>query len=380
MQSQSIAIVNHAKGRRKRRGLTCLLWGSGAIAGLLIAGVIVIGAVDAGWHTGLATARSESTVTVEAFARQQCDRLPADLLSGSLRLAQSRLEHLANLQQTPDCLPQMASTATTVFLLSAPSPTPPPTHTRAPPLPTVASTAAPPTSAPEAAAPSGDLAAGYDLDALLGEARGDMSLGDYPAAIDTLDAIISIDEKFQPELVRPLILEALTTQALALYRSGRLSEAIVMTDRAEEYGSIEDLYHERYIALLYLDGQRYKTTNPAEAVRKFSSLYHEFGLRDYVNGPIAGELQEAYRNYAMALALQGDHCPAQAQFKAALDLKPAISRVNLADLAARRDQSALACQAQQAEAAIPEDGAPAATPETIGVRPAATPAPVGHTG
>lgn len=380
MKSQSVAIVNHAKGRRKRRGLTCLFWGFGAFACMLIAGLIVIGAVYAGWHAGLATARAESTVTVEAFARQQCDRLPADLLGGSLRLAQSRLEHLANLQQTPDCLPQMASTATAVFLLSAPSPTPPPTHTPTPPLPTVASTVVPPASAPEAIAPSGDIAAGYDLDALLGEARGAMSLGDYPGAIDTLDAIISIDEDYQRELVRPLFLEALTAQALALYRSGRLSEAIVMTDRAEEHGSIEDLYHERHIALLYLDGQRYKTANPAEAVRKFSSMYHEFGVRDYVNGPIAGELQEAYRNFALALALQGDHCPAQAQFEAALDLKPAIGRVNLADLAARRDQSVLACQAQQAEAAIPEDGAPAATPESIGARPAATPAPVGHTG
>ena len=380
VKSQNVPIVNHAQQQRRRRGLACLLWGFGAFACMLIAGLIVIGAVYAGWHAGLATARAESTVTVEAFARQQCDRLPADLAAGSLRLAQSRLEHLANLQQTPDCAPQMAATATAVFLQLASSSTPPPTHTPTPPLPSGASTAVPPASAPEAIAPSGDLAVGYDLDALLGEARGAMSLGDYAAAIDTLVAIISIDENYQPELVRPLYLEALTAQALALYRSGRLSEAIVMTDRAEEHGSIEDLYHERHIALLYLDGQRYKSTNPAEAVRKFSSMYHEFGVRDYVNGPIAGELQEAYRNYALALALQGDHCPAQAQFEAALDLNPAISRVNLADLAARRDQSVLACQAQQAEAAISEDGAPAATPQSIGARPAATPAPVGHTG
>ena len=176
-----------------------------------------------------------------------------------------------------------------------------------------------------------------------------MSQRDYPSAIDTLDAIISIDGDFQRELVRRLFLEALTAQALALYRSGRLSEAIVMTDRAEEHGNIDDLYHERYIALLYLDGQRYKVTNPAEAVRKFSSMYYEFGVRDYVNGPIAADLQEAHRNYAMALALQGDHCPAQAQFEAALELRPAFSRVNLADLTARRNQSIQACQGNQQE-------------------------------
>lgn len=379
MKSPGIAIVNHAKGRRKGRGLTCLLWGFGAFACTLIGGVIVIGAVYAGWRSGLATARVNSAAATQSEIQSQCQRIPQDLAAGNLGLARSRFEDLANLPQTPDCLPLWAPMATEAYL-AAVSPAAPPTNTATPVQATVAAS----TSAPATAAPAeiltGDIAAGYDLDALLGEARGAMSLGDYSAAIDTLDAIISIDEDFQRELVRPLILEALTAQALALYRSGRLSEAIVMTDRAEEHGSIEDLYHERYIALLYLDGQRYKTTNPAEAVRNFSSLYHEFGLRDYVNGPIAGELQEAYRNYAMALALQGDHCPAQAQFEAALNLNPAISRVNLADLAARRDQSVLACQAQQSEAAIPVDGAPAATPESIGVRPAATPAPVGHAG
>lgn len=373
--------MNHAAGRRKRRGIACLLWGFGACVCLLVAGVIVIGAVYAGWNTGLATARADATVTAGAYARQQCDRIPADLAAGSLRLAQSRFEDLASLPLTPDCLPLMAPTATAAFLLAASSLTPPPRHTASPTaVQAVATATRAATAAPATTLSEGDSAAGYDLDALLKEAQSAMSLGDYAAAIDTLDAIISIDEAFQRDLARRLFLEALTAQALALYRGGRLSEAIVMTDRAEEHGSIEDLYHERHIALLYLDGQRYKTSNPAEAVRKFSSIYYEFGVRDYVNGPIAGELQEALRNYAMALALQGDHCPAQAQFEAALNLQPAISRVNLADLTARRDQSMLDCQAQQQGAGDSEAGAPVASPEGIGARDAPTPAPVGQAG
>lgn len=369
MKSQGVQIVNHSAPRRQRRGLACLLWGLGAGFCLLVASLIVSGAVYAGWNTGLATARAESTAAIQAYARQQCDRIPADLLGGNLRLAQSRLEHLATLRQTPDCLPLMASTATVVFLLSASSPTPPATETATSFQPT----APPATDAPTATAPSGDSSAGFDLDALLAEAEGALRLRDYPAAIDTLDAIISIDGGFQRESARRLMMEALTAQALALYRSGRLPEAIVLTDRAEELGSIDELYHERYIALLYLAGQRYKTVNPAEAVRNFSSLYYEFGLRDYVNGPIATDLQEAQHNYAMALALQGDHCPAQAQFDAALQLNPAISRVNLADLNARRNQSVEACQAQRGEAASSAGAAPV-------TQPTATRAPVGYSG
>jgi len=372
VKSQGVQIVSYAQPRRRRRGLTCLLWGLGAGFCLLVASLIVSGAVYAGWNTGLATARAESTAAILDYARQQCDRVPADLLGGNLRLAQSRLEHLAKLRQTPDCLPLMASTATVVFLLSASSPTPPATETATPFPPTAPPATLTPTRAPTATAPSVDIAAGFDLPALLAEAQGAVRQRDYPAAIDTLDAIISIDGDFQRESVQRLMMEALTAQALALYRSGRLSEAIVLTDRAEELGNIDELYHERYIALLYLAGQRYKTSNPAEAVRNFSSLYHEFGLREYVNGPIAADLQEAHRNYAMALALQGDHCPAQGQFEAARQLNPAFSRVNLADLTARLNQSIEACQSQRGETASSAGAAPPATRQAI--------APVGQAG
>lgn len=374
MKSPDAQIVNYAE-KRRGRGLVCLLWAFGAFAFLLIVSLILMGAVYAGWNSGLATARAGATATVEAYAQGQCDRIPADLNAGSLSLARSRFADLANLQQTPACLPLLAPSATAAYRAVNSSPTPLPADTQAPIHPTIA-----PTIAAVAETTGGELPLEYDLHALLAEANSALSLRDYPSAIDTLDAIISIDGDFQRDLVRRLFLDALTAQALALFRSGRLSEAIVMTDRAEEHGSIEDLYHERYIALLYLDGQRYKATNPAEAVRKFSSMYYEFGVRDYVNGSIAGDLQEALRNYAMALALQGDHCPAQTQFEAALELTPTYSRVNRPNLTARRDQSAVACQQQQQEAAATAGAASEGSPQDIGVRDDATPAPVGQTG
>jgi len=380
VESQGAQIVNHAEARRKRRGLACLLWGFGGFICLLGAGLIVVGAVYAGWSSGLATARADSFAATQSEIQVQCQHIPKDLTEGNLRRAQRRLEELRKQQPQPACLSALAATATAAFWLSAPSATPPPTMTATERPPTVRPI--PPTgtpnSAPSIAPASDDGRAEYDLEALLGEAQAALSLRDYASAIDTLDAVISIDRDFQREATRRLLLEALKAQALALYRSGRLSEAIVLTDRAEEYGNIDDLNYERFIALTYLDGQRYKVTNPAESVRKFSSMVYEFGVRDYVNGSVATELQEAHRNYALALALQGDHCPAQAQFQAALDLQPAFSRVNPADLIARRDQAALACQAQQQDASA---GASAqVTPQEIGAQDAATPAPVGYAG
>ena len=247
-----------------------------------------------------------------------------------------------------------------------------------PPTPTP--TTALPTEIPATAPISDEAAFSYDLDALLAEARDDLGLGSYTAAIDTLDAIISLDDEFQRELVRKLILDALTAQALTLYRRFDLAEAIVLTDRAEAYGNIDDLQFERAIALLYLDGVRYKLSNPGLAVRSFSDIVYTYSNPNYKNGAVMGELQEALGNYADALALQGDHCLAQEQYAAALSLQPPITRVNRGQLQAKRDQAALACQeAVQAGTGIAPIE-PAGTPATVGVRSDAAPAPFESTG
>lgn len=354
VKSNDAQIVNYAQPRRGRRGLACLLWGFGGFICLLSASFIVIFAVYAGWSSGLATARADSAAATQAEIRVQCQHIPKDLAERAFRRAQRRFEELQMQAPRPACLAALAPTATAAFLLAFSSPTTaPPTMiaTRRPPTATPIPATALPTSAPDLAPASDDGQAEYDLEALLLEAQQALSRQNFNSAIDTLGAIISIDRDYQRDLTRGLLLEALKAQALALYRGGRLSEAILLTDRAEEYGNIDDLNYERFIALLYLDGQRYKVANPAESVRKFSSMVYEFGVRDYVNGPVATELQEAHRNYALALARRGDHCRAHAQFQAALDLQPPISRVNPADLLARRDQAASACQAQHTGAA-----------------------------
>ena len=350
-----------------------MLWGFVALLCVLVAGVIVVGASYIGWNSGVATARANATGTAQVESQLQCQLIPQDLAEGKLQLAQRRLEELRKQTAPPDCLGILAPTATAVFEQSLPSRTPQPTATSI----QVQATAAP-TIAPTVGTVSSEGSIDYDLDALLAEAQSDIGLRDYPSAIDTLEAIISIDTNFNRELVRRLYLEALTAQALLLFRSGKLSEAIVLADRAEEYGSIEDLYHERFIALEYLDGQRYKVTNPAEAVRKFSRIYYEFGVQEYVHGPMANELQEALQNYADALALQGDPCPAQAEYEAALNLPVASSRINLGVLSAKRDQAIQACAEQQLTLTLTPGAVSEVAPAGIGVRVEASQEPVGE--
>ena len=360
-------ITKYRHPRQRRAGLSCLVWAALSTILLLMAGLVVMLAAYAGWGSGVEAARANATGTAQLNQRQQCERIPADLAAGNLDLARTRIESLLREAPAPDCLLPLLPAATAAFLQAQPSETAAPTLTATPPVPTV-------TPRPIAATPTSladDSGWAFDLDALLTEANADLNAGDYAAAIATLDAIIGIDGDFKREQVRGLALKALAAQALSLYRTGKLSEAIVLTDRAEVYGDIGELNYERYIAEQYLTGQRYKTTNPALAVLRFNEIYYQHNP-GYMNGQVVGELQDALRYYGDALALQGDACQAQAQYAAALELYPNYSPVSRGELVAKQQQSALDCGAQQPAPGQNGNGQSAVTPQAIGVR--ATPA------
>lgn len=370
MKSHQAQTSNYAQPPNKRRGLGCLIWGIPLLVGLCLSAFVVLGAIYVGWSSGVATAQANSTGTAEAALQRQCERVPLDLATGNLGLAETRLKALASETPAPSCLhaliimaTAMAPTATTFALPIRPSPTA---------LPTFAATstirATIPTSAPVTDIVGNNAGVVYDLDALLAEARNELSQQNYLDAIDTLDAIISVDEDFQSELVRRLFLEALKFQAQALFRSGKLSQAIVLTGRAETLGSIESLQYERFIALLYLDGQRLKVTNPAEAVRLFNRIVYEQGLANYMNGDVIAEMQEALRNYAVAFAYQGEPCRARDQYDAALGLHPTRGLISRGELTNKRQEAAHACGDQPLSLTTADTDAAVGTPLPIGVR------------
>ena len=331
---------------------------------LLSALFVILAAAYAGWNAGVNDARAEATQGAEVETQGQCELLRQNLADGKLALAQSRMDWLQRQSSPSSCLLELAPIATAAFLNAQPSPTQPPTATSAPATWTPAPSTTP---LPPATATSAEPGWSYDLEALLAEALSELDQGDYPAAIQSLEAIVSIDEDFQRDSIRALLLEALTAQALALYRRFDLSEAIVLTERAENYGDIGELNYERYIADTFLIGQRHKATNPAEAVRRFSEIVYQHNP-NYMNGQVIGELQDALRYYGDALLRAGDACRALEQYGSALALQPVRNLVSPAALRAKQTEAALACGSSNSTSAGSAAIAPVGTTQPIGVR------------
>ena len=368
------AVAGYAKGPNRRPGCGCWGWALIALIGLVLSALVVSASAFAGWNAGIGVARENATLTSEAEFQEQCERIGSDIDAGKGQLVKTRIDFLLKQTPMPPCLTDQLPRATALVVSKEPSPTLAPIATRvvtATPQPTAAIQA----TATVAAEPAFE----YDLDGLLAEAQNDVALQNYQRAIDTLDAIIAIDEDYQRDQIRSMYFAALKAEAHILFRSGRLSEAIIMTGRAEAYGDIAELNYERFIASLYLDGLRLKAANPGESVRNFSSIVYENGLGNYMSGKVIGELQEAHRNYGDAFAYQGDHCRARDQYEAALALQPASSSIRRSTVADKRDRASEACDGvpvgpAETKAAVTRP----ATPAGIGIRP--SPAPVGQTG
>ena len=348
--------------RGRRRG--CLLWTLAIAFSLLAALFIVLAAAYAGWNAGVNDARAESTQGVQVEMQGQCELLRQNLADGKLGLAQSRIDWLRSQSSPSSCLLEIAPIATAAYLNAQPSPTQKPTQTPAPATWTPAPSWTP---QPPATATRAEPTWSYDLEALLADALAELDQGDYPAAIQSLEAIVSIDDNFQRDSVRAMLLEALTAQALTLYRRFDLSEAIVLTERAENYGDIGELNYERYIADTFLIGQRNKTANPAEAVRRFSEIVYQHNP-NYMNGLVVGELQDALGYYGDALLLAGDACRALEQYGSALALQPVRNLVSPAALRSKQTDAAQACGSSTSDAAGSAAIAPVGTTQPIGAR------------
>jgi len=328
-------------------GPGCIVWGIVGMFSVLLAGVLVMISMFAGWNSGVTVARANATATISSDIQVQCERMQTDIDSGNTGLLQRRIEELQKYTPVPNCLAFMIPTATELYMQSLPTETPIPTETSTPtstPSPqatdmTDVATATVEVLATEASSSLFE----YDLDALLAEAETQLADQNYQDAIDTLDAIIAIDENFQRTTVKPMYFNALTSEATRLFHSGKLAEGIVITGRAEELGDVQGLIYERFIAQLYLDAVRLKITNPAESVRLFSRIAYEQGLVNYLNGQVMTELQEAFVNYGNSLSEQGEFCSARDQYNAALTLQPIVTNILRGDITGKRDSAEQAC-------------------------------------
>lgn len=306
-------------------GPGCMAWSIIGLFGLLIAIAIVLTAVLAGFNNGLSTARATVAVATQRIIAGQCELIPTEIAEGRLGRLEDRFNSMTIDGVLAPCAEVFVIQATIAYEQSLITPTQPPTA-----IPTMTMTA---TSVPqivEATATATIEAivsdSGYDLDALLVEARDFMATSEYGEAVITLDAIRSIDEQFETQTINGLLFNALTNQALFLYRSdnGSLAEAILLTNRAEQFGDIQatELPFERSVAELYLDAQANMGLNYQLTISLFSQVLALSPNYPRGTGTASTRLLEQYEAYGDAQLLGGEACQAENTFNTALSLSP----------------------------------------------------------
>lgn len=326
-------------------GPGCGIW---TIIGVMIAGfavVIVLLAGVAGWTSGTRIAEESATATQSAEIQDQIWRISDDVAQGNTVLLQARINYLLAITPAIPEMPQIFETATAVYINKLPTHTPEPTETPIPtetPVPTEVTVV-------EIESTGGT----YNMPALLEEARAMVARGAMLDAIDMLDAIIAIDPNFETVAVRTLMLDALSSRALSLFRGGQttgLAEAVLLTERAREFGlsGTSELHFEQEVASLYLRAQSSIGTNYPAAIEALRQLYsiapNYMDTRDM--------LFNQYVAYGDAWLAQGEACPAVGQYQNALSLLSSGSVV------AKRDTAQTVC-----DNATPVGGPPPALDE-----------------
>lgn len=318
-------------------GPGCLIWGLMLGFTLLFGVFLVALAALFGWTDGLQVAQGNATATRSADIAVQCERIGVDMANGRMGLVEARLADIMQVTPLVDCVPLYVPTATALYFNSLPTATPTvtatPSPTQTPTATQVIQQVAPTVPAAPAATESP-----FDLPSLLAEARGLIQTGENIEAIDTLEAIRALDPNFQKNAVDTLLFDALTSEALDLFRSGQsLAEAILLTDRARAYGDVGELNFEANVAQLYLDAQSFRGINYSEAIRLLNRVI-SFSP-NYLDART--QLFNEYVAYGDALAAGFEHCRALEQYNAALQLQPAPN------VTTKRDQATINCPTTQ---------------------------------
>ena len=195
---------------KRRRWASCLFWAASVLLCLLIAGLIVIAAAYAGWTSALTSPKQPPRARPrrKSSANANCC---AESGAGQLRPGAKALAGIAARAAGAGLCIGPDSMATAAYLQAQPTSTA---------LPTLAPTPSPQRRLPLRRLnlwPACRLARqnGPTIwTRCLPKLKAEHEQSDYAAAIDTLEAIVSIDEDFQRDLVRQLLLDALTAESL----------------------------------------------------------------------------------------------------------------------------------------------------------------------
>jgi tetratricopeptide (TPR) repeat protein len=284
------------------------------IAVLMVFSLMIVALAGlAGWTTGQREAGIAATATLNAAISEQLARIPSDITSGNMVLLDTRIRYLATLG-----VPQaneIAPTATALFLSLQPTAAP----TITPTIPVTPTAEPQNTEAPQLEiTPAND--GGFDLAGIYQQAQAAFNAGQYQDAADYLDVIIGIDERFQTAEVRRLMSQALNARARELYNAAQPASANLVVDRARLYGALEgDLEYESYAATLYLNARGALGTDYASAINALREVINLGAGGRYYDDAL-GLLFQQYVAYGDAWGAQGAWCPAEQQYRNALNV------------------------------------------------------------
>jgi len=295
--------------RRAGCGMMGLIGAMLMVFALLIVGLAGV----AGWTTGQREAGVAATATLRAVINEQLARIPDDIASGNTVLLDTRIRYLATLgvPQANDYIP----TATALFLSLQPTLTP----TITPTAPVTPTTAAPEiTDAPELQVASVEDG-GYDLAGIYQQALTAYGAGLYEDASEYLNVILAVNETYQPVEVRNLMSQALNAHARELYNANQPAAANLVVDRARTYGDIGELDYESYAATLYLNARGALGTDYNSAINALREVI-ALGAGGRYYGDSVQLLFQQYVAYGDAWGAQGSWCPAEQQYRNALNV------------------------------------------------------------
>ncbi len=337
-------------------GPGCWLWGIVGLFSLLLALAVVLLAGFAGWSEGQKVGQANATATRSQDIQTQCGLIQQELAAKTLAFLNVRIANLQAVTPMPDCLANAIPSATALYLTSLPTSTPTATIT-----PTITATldvtAVATTSGAPLAVTATTGGTQFDPAPLLAEARTQIASAQWADAVDTLDAVMAISATYEAVTVKQLMFQSLTEQARAIYASteGNLAQAILLTNRAEQYGDVSNnpLNFERAVAQSYLNAQAAKGMNYPLAIQLFNDVVNLSPNYKDARAQLIGQ----YKAYGDFLVQTGKPCDAVPQYDAAVTQNAGD------DVRVKRDNAALACSTGATATPDPSQlGAPTTDP------------------
>ena len=301
-QPKSKAVKPAATTSRKK--LKIGRWGW-ALAFILLAGLVIVLGLAAGYQSGKNSWLTEATSQAKLTLDDQFKLGVEDLDAGRYEVARQRFEYiLAQDPSFPGATDRLVQVMEILFATATPTP----------PLPTITPT------------PTADL---RPVEELFNQAQQAIAGQDWTTALDTLTALRKSDPSYQTTRVDRLMYLALRQRGIdKILNKADLEGGIYDLSLAESFGPVDvEANNAREWARLYTYGLSFWEVHPEQAVYYFGQVASAMPyLRDSSGWTAIERYRVSLIQYGDLLASQKDWCNAKTQYELALAIRadPAV--------------------------------------------------------